>query len=275
MKHKYLTILLAMLMSMAGVAGQAQTWTAPEVPTTASDPVSGHLYRVKNVESGLFLAGGSSWYDWATSTVLVDPEITEPLTFRLENTGSNSWTFARQPDGKFTFISGATPERAEAGSGEMHVDMNGRQGHQYFELLKQNNGYYHIRVVEKDDTYGSAKVEDWADRCWGWQGEEGTFPFAVYGTVKPADGYFCDWEFIDMTSVTLEYADGKTRTDYYTNGDIPANTYSGNKDIIQVSIEGRLFSIGNNAFSNCSGLTSVTIPASVTSIGDQAFSGCI
>ena len=78
-----------------------------------------------------------------------------------------------------------------------------------------------------------------------------------------------------MTSVTLEYADGKTRTDYYTNGDIPANTYSGNKDIIQVSIEGRLFSIGNNAFSNCSGLTSVTIPASVTSIGDQAFSGCI
>jgi len=150
----------------------------------------------------MFLAGGTSWYSWATSTVLVDPEVNEPLTFTLTNTtdeegNPTGWTFARISDDKFTFISGANPSGAEAGSGEMHVDM-ASQGHNYFELLKQESGYYHIRAVASDANYGST-MEGYDEKCWGWQGAESTFPFAVYGTVSPAAGYYCDWQFIDMT----------------------------------------------------------------------------
>ena len=199
-----------MAVGLLALAANAQTWTAPELPTEASDPVSGRQYRVRNVESGYFLAGGVAWYSWDTSTILADLAnvdedgnlVVEPLTFTLEenfdeNENSLGWTFARTTDGKYTFISGANPSGAEAGSGEMHVDM-GSQGHNFFEIVKQENGHYHIRIVENDTEYGSAKVADWADRCWGWQGLESAFPYAVYGTVKPADGYFCDWDFVDM-----------------------------------------------------------------------------
>ena len=178
----------------------AQTWTAPEPPTEGSDPVSGHIYQVKNVEADMFLAGGTSWYSWATSTVLVDDN-GEPLSFTLKENFDEEgaflgWTFARTTDGKFTFLSGTDPA-GQKGLGEMHVDM-GNQGHNYFELLKQTNGYYHIRAVASDDTYG-ATMEGYDVKCWGWEGWESGFPNAVYGTVNPADGFACDWIFIDYS----------------------------------------------------------------------------
>lgn len=186
-----------MLLGLFCVGMANAQWTEPVEPTTASDPVSGHAYRVKNVEAEMFLAGGSSWYTWATSAILVDAEASEPLTFTLTETfdeegTSTGWTFARTTDGKFTFISGA-----KDGKGEMHVDM-ASQGHNYFELLKQENGNYHIRAVASDEAYGSA-MEGYEEKCWGWEGWESEYQFAVYATLVPGDAAFCDWQFIDFS----------------------------------------------------------------------------
>ena len=203
MKNKLLS-LFALLFVTAGV--NAQSWTEPKAPSEGSDPVSGTVYRVENVDAGQFLSGGSSWYSWATSTVLVNAMEEEPLAFTLTQT-ANGWTFARTTDSKYTFISGAHPTGEgglKDGYGEMHVDM-GSQGHNYFELLKQDNGCYHIRAVASDDTYG-ATMEDYDVKCWGWEGEESDYPTAVYATVVPSETMHCDWVFVTDSAFNIYQA---------------------------------------------------------------------
>lgn len=195
MKNRLLP-LFAMAFVAAGA--NAQTWTEPVEPTTGSELVSGHKYKIKNVEAGNCLAGGSSWYSWATSTILTEQEAAE--TFKLvynenEDPIKTGWTIAR-PDGRFTFISGANPAGLE-GLGEMHVDM-AEQGHNYFDFVKQPNGYYRIRAIAADDTYGEG-MDDYNNKWWGWErSEDAMYPTAVYATVTE-DDYAVDWELIDMT----------------------------------------------------------------------------
>ena len=178
---------------LSSIGVRKSGWT-PHALIPADKIVSGNQYQVKNVESGMFLAGGTSWYSWATSAVLVDPSQSTPLTFTLTQDSNNGgWAFARTSDNLHTFISGSMD-----GKGEMHVDMSRNQGHDYFEIIKQPNGYFHIRAVATDDTYGD-NMEGYTDKCWGWEGAESTYPTAVYATVKPSDGYACDWEFYDDT----------------------------------------------------------------------------
>ena len=55
---------------------------------------------------------------------------------------------------------------------------------------------------------------------------------------------------------------------------IGPGAFSGCSGLTSVTIPNSVASIGNVTFSRCSGLTSVTIPNSVTSIGDLAFYGC-
>ena len=50
--------------------------------------------------------------------------------------------------------------------------------------------------------------------------------------------------------------------------------YINGQEVKNLVIPDGVTSIGNNAFRGCSGLTSITIPNSVTSIGGYAFSGC-
>lgn len=179
-----------MLCIVSALGMRAQTWTAPEI--LGSDPVSGNVYKVKNVESGLFLTGAATWYSWATSTALTSSD--KSLSFTLTQT-AQGWTLQRTSDNKYTFISGSY-----YGKGEMHVDM-GSQGHQYFEFIKQSNGYYHIRAVASDADYG-ATMEGYDDKCWGWDGSSNN---AVYATVTSTDGFYCDWQFIDMGSAYQLY----------------------------------------------------------------------
>lgn len=55
---------------------------------------------------------------------------------------------------------------------------------------------------------------------------------------------------------------------------IGASAFSGDYNIISVTLPNSLTAIENYAFSNCGRLTSVTLPASLTSIGNNAFHGC-
>ncbi|MBR1788340.1 MAG: hypothetical protein IJ762_04000 [Bacteroidaceae bacterium] len=198
--RKIYSLLLGLLcMSTAS----AQSWTEPTVPTEGSDPVSGHIYRVKNTEEGLYLAYGTVWFGWNTTAMMVDPEAQDPLSFTLteefdEENNSLGWTF-KNYDGpwpnQYVFVSGN-----DIAGFAMHVD-NPTDPHRYFELLKQENGNYHIRVAAQVDTYGQSALEDWADRCWGWGGYEDATGqnFAIYASVKPEDGFFCDWQLVDVS----------------------------------------------------------------------------
>jgi len=63
-----------------------------------------------------------------------------------------------------------------------------------------------------------------------------------------------------------------TMTDYETYEDTPWSRYQ--NDIVQVTIEAGVVSIGKSAFGGCNNLTSINIPANVTSIGESALAHC-
>ncbi len=189
----------------------AQDWVVPSEPSKGSEVVSGHKYRIKNVaasqnEAGesYFLSGGMSWFSWSTSTVLVNPaEGTTPITYTLSQ-GEKGWTFARE-DGKFTFISAASPQGIE-NSGEMHVDQGSQDENlRYFDLMKVGD-YYRIFAAKENPAFdinvydGDTPVLFWGWATDNWDGEKNEYPTAVYATVSPSEGYGCDWEFLDYTN---------------------------------------------------------------------------
>ena len=231
------SLLRFLLLLCCSITSNAQSWTEPAVPTEGSDPISGRVYRVKNTEEGLYLAYGTVWFGWNTTAMLVDPEAMDPLSFTLteefdEENNSLGWTFKNYdgpwPD-RYVFVSGNGIDGFA-----MHVD-NATDVHRYFELLKQENGNYHIRVAAQVDTYGESSVEDWAEKCWGWGGYEDATSqsYAIYASVKPEDGFFCDWQLVDVSvysarlqlyelAVTIEDEDLGVDYEAYTevyNGD--------------------------------------------------------
>ena len=209
---KYLLSLIAL--GFTALFATAQTWTEPEMPepaTVGSDPVSGHSYRIKNVQASQYfseelsaeleseenvdacIAGGQVWFNWNTTAKLSTDEY-EIIAFTLTQDTEGGWTmqcFDGNWVGKYMFISGNGIDGFA-----MHVDGGGPTK---FELVKQTNGYYHIRAVASDGTYGKDAVADWENKCWTWrQGDEQ--PYAVYAALQPNEeqGLYGDWEFIDM-----------------------------------------------------------------------------
>lgn len=208
MKKKLL--LLAAMLPVLSVS--AQEWEEPELPTEASEVVSGHKYRVRNVaaytentEGESYLAGATTWFGWSTSTALVLPE--NAITFTLTETESG-WTFARE-DGKFTFISGASPQGIE-NSCEMHVDQGNQDANlKYFSLMKSQLGYrIYAAPINPAFNVPIYNEEGVPQLFWGWmpnnyEGEVNSYPYAVYGSVSPEEGWACDWEFVDCTTYPI------------------------------------------------------------------------
>ena len=96
-------------------------------------------------------------------------------------------------------------------------------------------------------------------------------------TAKADDSGTCGknltWTYTKATK-TLTISGTGQMTDYDENtGEMPW-WIDNNYNIIKVSIEEGVTSIGDYAFIDCNNLTSVDIPNSVTRIGNAAFSGC-
>ena len=79
------------------------------------------------------------------------------------------------------------------------------------------------------------------------------------------------WEYTSSTQTLTISGTGDMRS-YTLSSPAPWNCYR--DDIMSLSIESGVKSIGTYAFYYCQGLTSVTIPGSVISIGDSAFDRC-
>ena len=210
--RKKLLSLVAMAFVAIGIC--AQTWTAPELPepaTIASDPVSGHAYRIKHVKASEYfsevlseelgteenvdacIAGGQIWFSWSTTAKLSYDEY-EMIAFTMTQDTEGTWTMKGYDGnwpGKFLFISGNNIDGFA-----MHVDGANPTN---FEVIKQENGYYHIRAAANDATYGQEKVEDWANKCMTWRKDEAQ-PYAIYGALVPdiENEVYGDWEFLDM-----------------------------------------------------------------------------
>ncbi len=194
-------LLLSVAACLVGIATYAQ-WTEPTLPTTASELVAGHTYNVRNTDAGWYLTGGTAWYGWGTSTVLVENQ-TEALNYVIDQetdpAGDMAWTFKNSATGLYTFVSGLITSdgvgEAYQGLGEMHMDM-ASQGHNYFDIteLDASAHTYRVKIVSTDDTYGDQTG------YWGWIKDDANYYSAVYAFLTPGtENYCCDWEFVDVT----------------------------------------------------------------------------
>ena len=207
--------LLLLATAMLSISSAFAQWAEPEMPTTGSEVISGHKYQIKNVaaaeetnEEACFLTGGVAWYTWATSTALTSQDAA--LTFTVTET-EQGWTFQRTSDNKYTFISGHSP-KGLTNTGEMHVDQGSQAADLHFFGIQKAGDYYRIYAAKANTAFNipvyadSASVEPLL--FWGWKTNNdaedeanlyGPYQTAVYGTVNPADGFGCDWEFIDLS----------------------------------------------------------------------------
>ena len=133
-------LLFAMLCIVSALGMRAQTWTAPTLQ--GEDPVSGTVYKIYNVEAGMYLNGGVAWFSWNTTAILATTALEETFT------GDASSFTLKRADGKFVFTSG----NGITGDA-MHVDGGSATN---YGLTKQANGYYRIHDAGGD---GSS--------CWG------------------------------------------------------------------------------------------------------------
>ncbi|MCD8301555.1 MAG: hypothetical protein LUC44_00895 [Prevotellaceae bacterium] len=193
-------LLLSVAACLVGIATYAQ-WTEPTLPTTASELVAGHTYNVRNKDAGYYLTGGTAWYGWDTSTILVENQ-NEALNYVIDQetdqAGDLAWTFKNSATGLYTFVSGlidaASIGEAYFGLGEMHMD--GSAGHSYFDVseLDASAHTYRVKIVSTDDVYGSQTG------YWGWIKDDESYPMAVYAFLTPGTtNHCCDWEFVDIT----------------------------------------------------------------------------
>ncbi len=199
MKNK---LFLLFAVCLVGTTASAQ-WTAPEVPTTASTFETGHLFRVRNADGQQgYLAGGTAWYSWATSTVLLfDLSVQAPITYSItmdydEDGNELGYTFMNNSTSLYTFISGELEVEGYEGLGEMHMDGASSNYSKHFDITLVSGTTYQISVAATDTIYGEAK----AGSCWGYMPNAEEYIGAVYPFLNPSNaGYACTWEFIDMT----------------------------------------------------------------------------
>ena len=89
---KKFKLFLAATAAMFSLGVQAGSdWVAPSAPS-AADPVSGGVYKIRNVGAGQYLSGGSAWFGWATSAVLAD--VNSALEWTITGSETGGYTFA-------------------------------------------------------------------------------------------------------------------------------------------------------------------------------------
>jgi hypothetical protein len=179
---KRIKLLFAALAAMVGLTAQAgEGWTAPGAPA-ASDPVSGQTYKIRNVETGRYLSGGSAWFSWSTSAILAD--VNSALEWTITGSESAGYTLACNRSGNNKLFTSGNGYAEQC----MHVD--GASATTYF-FEKQASGHYRIR--ENDVT---GKYVGGPDASNG-----------VLAQVDPANPSVsticCDWEFVPLSALTV------------------------------------------------------------------------
>ncbi len=199
MKNRLFLLFAACLV---GTAAFAQ-WTAPEVPTSASTFETGHLYRVRNADGQQgYLAGGTAWYSWSTSTVLLfDFSVQDPITYSItmdydEDGNELGYTFVNNSTSLYTFISGELEVEGYEGLGEMHMDGASSNYSKHFDITLISGTTYQISVAATDTIYGETKT----GTCLGYMPNAEEYIGAVYPFLDSSSSVnACTWEFIDMT----------------------------------------------------------------------------
>ncbi|MCF0198394.1 MAG: hypothetical protein HUK02_03600 [Bacteroidaceae bacterium] len=220
------------LFGMAFVAGvaNAQSWSEPKLDVDVtnpvlSEPVSGQEFMVMNMETKLFMTFGNAWGTQSSvgevdnaSTYLLNDSITyvdgeiDPV-----HTGWTFWNttgnFASEHSGRgFMFYD--SPDGS-------YQDM-GVQGHNFFELAKQENGTYRIRTCAGDARYGQNGTEI---ATTGWDYENYWF-----GPVKP------DPDPEVMYENTVVYPNGTAETHALDWGFINVSTYKVRVDMYNMVV---------------------------------------
>ena len=205
---KKIKLLLAAMAAIVSLGVQAGSdWVVPSAPT-ASDPVSGQTYKIRNVGAGQYLAEGAAWFSWSTSAVLKD--VNSALEWTISGSNEAGYTLACNRSGNNKLFTSGNNIAEQC----MHVD--GGSATTYF-FEKQASGYYRIR---QDGVTGKY--------VGGPDGSNG-----VLAQVDPENpsvaSISCDWEFVPLSALTtygptVAYAEMRAKvlayidmTDIYTD----------------------------------------------------------
>jgi len=178
---KKIKLLLAAMAAMVSLGVQAGSdWVAPSAPA-ATDPVSGGVYKIRNVGAGQYLSGGQAWYGWSTSAVLKD--VNAAYEWTLTGSAEAGYTLACNISGNNKLFTSGNEEAEQA----MHVD--GGSATTYF-LEKQESGYYRIRQKDIEGKYV------------GGPDAKGGILAQVDPTTTTYGENCCDWEFVPTSALT-------------------------------------------------------------------------
>ena len=274
MKHKTLSIMLAMFMSMVACVASAHNFEVDGI----------YYYITSSTEFTVSVTnkGGSyssNQYKYTGSIVIPEAVTYSGIHYSVTSIGSNAFyncsglTSVTIPNsvtsigtGAFYGCSGLTsvtiPNSVATIGDYAFADCS---------LLTSITIPNSVTSIGISAFYGTAWYNEQPDGlvyagnvAYQYKGAmpQGTEIVLKEGTVSVTGSAFKDCS--GLTSVTIPNS--------VTS--IGSSAFSGCSGLTSVTIPNSVTSIGRNAFDGCSGLTSVTIPNSVTSIGEYAFIGC-
>ena len=256
MKHKTLSILLAMFMSMVACVASAHDFSVNGIfykTTSSTDLTVSVTYK------------GSSSYSYSneyTGRVAIPQTVTySGKTYSVTSIGDEAFYDCSG------LISVTIPNSVSSIGSSAFYDCSGLTsvtiGNSVTEIGSYAfNGCSDLTSVTINSNAIASKSYSSSSTLSGIFGSQ--VKEYVFGDGVESIGSYACYICTNITSVTIPSS--------VTS--IGGSAFYGCSGLTSVTIPNTVTSIGNSAFRNCRGLTSVTIPNSVTSIGESAFSGC-
>jgi len=221
MKNSLLALMALCTASASTLPLWAADWEDPTLtsvdPNLTEDAKGGGVYYLYHVATKQFAVDGNNKYTWGTELVVGDEGKKITLSwgqdYELSRRELTDVAYNDAYGWRMSMKEGKTNSKLH----ELYipaelvlcVDHN-KQGHMLWKIVKQDNGYYRIKISDSDPLYG-AKSEYANDYIGVVEGSKGVNPLireGMEGVVNPQ----YDWQFVEPDVYDVYQAKKKLQT---------------------------------------------------------------